>query len=331
MSTSSVSTDGDTPSIEAYSSLNTLGAGLLENISIVSASPFTMKIQLFQFRTVLLLAMSSALVLKTCYAYPLHAPGEPQDSQNSHTNAPVATIQPDRLPQLVSRGPPSFFKKIDKALGSDRKVLGFAYVKPGQELPPGGQSVNLDQLEIPVMRLHSNRDMLYLLTSRPKMKPQDPNNRFSTVSLLTEIVSFSLNWSSIRIQCVLYAVKSRTTMPLEMSYEERSALPAYDDESPPVYTSEPAQGHSQISDSATVTQPQGDLDQVKFFSHTNVESDVRKLTALEIPRGHASQWGVYGLCYKSDSGSVDFLGSKPADLPQEWKSKVNGWPEGREM
>ncbi|KAJ3772275.1 hypothetical protein FB446DRAFT_737052 [Lentinula raphanica] len=271
-----------------------------------------MKIQLFQFRTVLLLAMSSALVLKTCYAYPLHAPEEPQDSQNSHTNAPVATIQPDRLPQLVSRGPPSFFKKIDKALGSDRKVLGFAYVKPGQELPPGGKSVNLDQLEIPVMRLHSNRDMLYLLTSRPKMKPQDPNNRFST--------------------CVVYAVKSRTTMPLEMSYEERSALPAYDDESPPVYTSEPAQGHSQISDSATVTQPQGDLDQVKFFSYTNVESeDVRKLTALEIPRGLASQWGVYGLCYKSDSGSVDFLGSKPADLPQEWKSKVNGWPEGREM
>ncbi|KAJ3818001.1 hypothetical protein F5880DRAFT_1308855 [Lentinula raphanica] len=138
-----------------------------------------MKIQLFQFRTVLLLAMSSALVLKTCYAYPLHAPGEPQDSQNSHTNAPVATIQPDRLPQLVSRGPPSFFKKIDKALGSDRKVLGFAYVKPGQELPPGGQSVNLDQLEIPVMRLHSNRDMLYLLTSRPKMKPQDPNVSYS--------------------------------------------------------------------------------------------------------------------------------------------------------
>ncbi|KAJ3762282.1 hypothetical protein EV360DRAFT_79435 [Lentinula raphanica] len=253
--------------------------------------------------------MSSALVLKTCYAYPLHAPEEPQ---NSH-DAPIATMQPDRHPQLVSREPASLLEKIGKAFGSDRKVLGFAYVKPGQELPPGGQSVNLDQLEIPVMRLHSNRDMLYLLTSRPKMKPQDPNNRFST--------------------CVVYAVKSRTTaMPLGMSYEERSALPAYDNDSPPVYTSEPAQGHSQISDSATVTQPQGDLDQVKFFSYTNVESeDVRKLTALEIPRGHASQWGVYGLCYKSDSGSVDFLGSKPADLPQEWKSKVNGWPEGREM
>ncbi|KAJ3712193.1 hypothetical protein C8R42DRAFT_687270 [Lentinula raphanica] len=137
-----------------------------------------MKIQLFQFRTVLLLAMSSALVLKTCYAYPLHAPGEPQ---NSH-DAPIATMQPDRHPQLVSREPASLFEKIGKALGSDRKVLGFAYVKPvrlefgprhclfillilhvyvkGQELPPGGQSVNLDQLEIPVMRLHSNRDIL---------------------------------------------------------------------------------------------------------------------------------------------------------------------------